>query len=118
MGADGHIVLMDAEKFIQDKGLSEGRFESFFQLIHCDTVYLQKFKGQRVITDYIGDNLYSASALRELTWHGFDKEEWDSSTYEILIENMAKYEFTSDEFVDLSLYLWENCRIDAWEVWA
>ena len=118
MGADGNITIMDAEKFIQDKGLSEARFQSFFQLIEGSTTYLQKFKGQRVITDYNGDGLYCVSVLRELSWYGFDKDQWDGDTYDYLIGQLAKYEFTVEEFIDLADHLWENCYIDVWEVWT
>lgn len=118
MGADGHIAIMDVEKFIREKGLSEKRFESFFAIIQCSTLYLQKFKSERVITDYMGDNLYHTSILRELSWHGMDKEEWDDFTYNNLIENLGKYEFTIEEFVELGLYLWDECHITAWEVWT
>lgn len=118
MGADGFIIIMDVEKFIADKNLSEKRFESFLELILGSTTYLRKFKGERVITDYVDDNIYTNSVLQELSLHGFDRDEWGKWTYDSLINRLGKYEFTVKEFLHLGNHLLQNCYIDTWEVWT
>lgn len=118
MGADGHIRIMDAEKLIADKGLSEERFQQFMSVISGSLTYLQKLGNRRYVSDYWGDNIWLVSNLNTFIEGGFHSDLWSDSNIKFFNEKIVGFNFTQDEFSELAKHLWNDCYVAEWEVWT
>lgn len=119
MGADGHIRLMNWDKFERLSGLEAGRALEFFECIRDSVTYIQWLRNQRILTCYWGDNLYCVSHLEELVNYGWKKGDWnDSFYYDHVLKAVEKKAFDKDAFLDLCKLLWNDCYIAQWEVWT
>jgi hypothetical protein len=119
VGADGHIRLMDWNKFECISGLDIGRALQFFDCIRDSVTYFQRLEERCIITCYWGDNLYCVSHLEELVNHGWERGNWnDGFYYEGLLARVEKNAFDKDGFVRLCQLLWNDCYINQWEVWT
>ena len=123
MGADGHIRIMDYDKFLRNQSLNEAEEKEFKDLIKDSMTYFQNatFEGcesKHLVTNYHGDNLYCMSNLYNLVSYGWQKGDWEDSFYFDGFLNEVKKSFDPERFLQLAQYLWKDCHVNNWEVWT
>lgn len=119
MGADGHIRIMDFDKFVRDKALNEEQVNLFEEAISDSLCYLQKLQERILVTDYWGDNLYCRSNLYNIATYGLEKGNWEDPFYfDAFIKQVERAGFGCEEFLTLISYLWNECHVTDWEVWT
>jgi hypothetical protein len=118
MGADGHVRIMDYDKFVNDKGLTPEQEKTVRDLIISGQTYLQSFEGRRLITDYWGDNLYEDSTLSQIVSYGPDLSKHDSFVRSELESSANQLGCSPEELAEMMWYLWMECKITKWEVWT
>lgn len=121
MGADGHIAIYSVEK-LKSK-YDDKTIELFFEHFGSSVMYRQTLEGKEYITRYWGDNLGYSDAY-EVVQSCFDLEKdkfntknyfYDSYTGDYIM-NLPKEQ--RKQFYDLIMYLENECRLTAWEVWT
>lgn len=119
MRADGLIRIMDWDKFVVDSGNPVSVCNQVRDILLGPVTYLQKLGDKEYITDYVGDNIYNTSVLRNLAYYGLDKGCWDDvRDYDRLVLDIKTLPFTDSEFVRLCRFLWNDCGLATWEVWS